>query len=552
MLPLPVKNKTMKISLNLTRFNFNHNIKRNSYQNLAPLKADSVSFGAMKKSQFSGIDLFVINRFKAPIEKFRTQKDFQKWCEDRIEEIKENSFRGRKHETTMERKMILRDWYAFAKDENNNYPISTNLLILDGVTKDLENDTDTIPPVLNREVLEDTILQLTGKIKNNPKESINFSKLYQINLQKSYLEELDSDENNQNQTGWMVIPSRANDPVNFEDNIKKLQTLSNYSWCTKNYNARIYLTEADFHIYFEEGKPKLGIRVKDDTVYEIQGERNNYKIPIKFIDIAKEYFEKNKYERIETVEYEFMMADEGRKEIEAIREKLNKHGVDFDTASSRQIFDSLGMEYYLNEDDKIILKEYRNPSENFSFSDLGIDEDKLFEDIVEIEGDADFYNTSVTNLGNLKRIGKNACFSESRIKDLGELEYIGGNGDFNFGKMKTLKNLKAIGGDATFQHSEVCDLGKLEKVGGDILFWDTKIKELGNLKSVGGSADFLKAKIKSLGNLEEVFGNLDIKKSDVNDLGNLRFVKGKIIVEPEKAELFGIERLKQICQNFKL
>ena len=34
------------------------------------LRSDVVSFSAMKKSQFNGIDLFVVNRFKAPIEKF--------------------------------------------------------------------------------------------------------------------------------------------------------------------------------------------------------------------------------------------------------------------------------------------------------------------------------------------------------------------------------------------------------------------------------------------------------------------------------------------------
>ena len=51
-----------------------------NYPNLTPLTCDTISFGAMKKSEFEGIDLAVVQKFKAPIEKFNSNNDLQKWA----------------------------------------------------------------------------------------------------------------------------------------------------------------------------------------------------------------------------------------------------------------------------------------------------------------------------------------------------------------------------------------------------------------------------------------------------------------------------------------
>ena len=67
----------MKINpINFLNINKKSGVK---YTNLAPLKCDTISFGAMKKSEFEGIDLLVVNQFKAPIQTFKKNKDFQKW-----------------------------------------------------------------------------------------------------------------------------------------------------------------------------------------------------------------------------------------------------------------------------------------------------------------------------------------------------------------------------------------------------------------------------------------------------------------------------------------
>ena len=48
------------------------NYKNSAKKVITPLKYDTVSFGAMKKSQFDGIDLYIIKKFKARIEKFNS------------------------------------------------------------------------------------------------------------------------------------------------------------------------------------------------------------------------------------------------------------------------------------------------------------------------------------------------------------------------------------------------------------------------------------------------------------------------------------------------
>ena len=76
----------------------NKNIQRPQARisNLAPLTHDTVSFGAMKKHEFEGIDLAVVEKFKAPIEKFNSNADLQNWAGEKAKAIAEKDFGGRR------------------------------------------------------------------------------------------------------------------------------------------------------------------------------------------------------------------------------------------------------------------------------------------------------------------------------------------------------------------------------------------------------------------------------------------------------------------------
>ena len=91
----------------------------------------------------------------------------------------------------------------------------------------------------------------------------------------------------------MIIPSEEHDPENFEANVEKLKALSYKTWCTKSFNAKPYLTKGDFHIYLEDGEPKLGVRFVNDKIQEIQSEKNNGKFPIGYFDILQKHISEN-------------------------------------------------------------------------------------------------------------------------------------------------------------------------------------------------------------------------------------------------------------------
>ena len=60
-----------------------------SCPNLAPLKQDTVSFkgNVLKKSDFKGSDLAVIERYKPNIQQFKSKEDLQAFAEDKIRTI---------------------------------------------------------------------------------------------------------------------------------------------------------------------------------------------------------------------------------------------------------------------------------------------------------------------------------------------------------------------------------------------------------------------------------------------------------------------------------
>ena len=97
--------------------------------------------------------------------------------------------------------------------------------------------------------------------------------------------------------------------------------------------------------------------------------------------------------------------------------------------------------------------EYKQPADYYTFKDLGIDENKLFEKITKIKAHADFNNSHVTDLGNVEFIGAYADFSNSQVTSLGNLEFIGRDADFRNSRVTNLGNLATIGGIAYIKNS---------------------------------------------------------------------------------------------------
>ena len=135
------------------------------------------------------------------------------------------------------------------------------------------------------------------------------------------------------------------------------------------------------------------------------------------------------------------------KQVIKIKSDL-KEAIEKNDAS--RIFEYFGIDVEADKSGLLTISEYRQPLSDITYSDVGIDENKLFEKIKTIQEDADFTNSQVIDLGNLKSIGGDANFAASQIRNLGKLESIGGDADFVYSQITNLGNLKTVGGQVDY------------------------------------------------------------------------------------------------------
>ncbi len=452
------------------------------------LNSSPVTFkgAVIKKSDFEGIDLAVIEKYKPNIQQFKSKDDLQKFAENKIDKLKEKDFGGRQEETKIQRKAMLKEWFDYTIKENDAYSNTQCLVILSAITKDLKANNDAIPPVLNKGILADTVSKLEEKLKRNSKENFDFNKMYQNNLRTNLMKDSNTRET---MTGWVIIPSKTNDPENFEKNVEKLKTLSHKNWCTKSFNAEPYLSQGDFHVYLENGQPKLGVRFIGNEVQEIQGEKNDGKIPQKYFENFKNHQKEYNIKLTSNAQNEVQNAEIAKKTIVDIKKNLgsaiNLNVID----DAITIFNYVGIKAE-RKDNGLVISAYKQPDFGYScelsFEDLEIDENKLFTYIREIKGNANFEYSKITGLGQLQSIGGNADFWSSNITNLGQLQSIGECANFEYSKITDLGQLQSIGEDAYFENSKVTNLGQLQSIGGNAFFKNSKITDLGQLQSIGG------------------------------------------------------------------
>jgi len=514
-----------------------NDITHNTYPNRINRQ---LNFEAMKKSQFVGIDRFVVESFKAPIEKFNAMEDFQNWSKDLAKKFKKKNLLGRTQETTVQRKSMIKEWFDYITKENKAYSWATRLLILAGITSGLKKDEDTIPAVLNKGVLADTISNAQQDLTNNPKFQFNFDTTYRNNLRSFYMDN-DVSTSYGTDTKWVIIPSKKHDEKNFEANVEKLKMLSHKSWCTKSLNAEPYLAQGDFHIYLENGKPKLGVRFVGNSIQEIQGPQNNSRIPLEYLDLFKKHINENNYRLTANARDEV-------KTSEKTQQRINK--IKNDIAPLIKNKDYIAIFKYFNIPAKELpngmleIGYYCTPNSLFTWKDIGVDENKLFENVERISGHAEFKDTNITTFKKLKCIEGDAHFYHSNVISLGSLEEIKGSVNLVLSKVTSLGELKKIGGDARFGCTEITSLNKLEHVGGD-LFINNVMSDLGQLEHVGGTFYCDSEELKSLCNIKYIGGDVKLDSVALKSLGALEHIGGNLVLD-NNSKINNLGNLKRI------
>ncbi len=390
--------------------------KSGGYSYFTPLIKDTVSFESMKKSQFSELDFSIVETFKAPIEKFNSLADYQKWAAKELQKIYTTEFEGRTPETKELRTEIIDKWYRHV---TTNYTSAVSLLVISSLIKNLKSNNDSIPPILNEDVLKTTIDLMQKELKKDKKLRFNFENFYNYNL-KNYYFEL---SNRKKESQWIKIPSQEHDSPNYQINVNKLKILSKKNWCTNALSAESYIADGDFYIYLENGETKLGISLKNGKISEIQGENNDGIFPIKYLDIIETLINEENLKLDMSNRVKFDKAKKLVRKINKIKTSLSSA---IETNNQKKIFNYFSIKYTEEENNKITISEYKQPADDISYSDIGIDENKLFKNIKVITGNADFKHSQLESLYQLEKIEGDADFRKTKLSDIGNLKEVKG------------------------------------------------------------------------------------------------------------------------------
>ena len=269
--------------------------------------SNNLTFQAMKPSQFSGIDYAIVRKFKAPVEKFNSTVDFQTWSRGKFLEIKDSIFKNISDLVSIERKLVLSSWRDFLACKEGSWSPSKILLIFSALIKGLKQNNDLVPYVLRESVLDKSLVIIEGQLSENKDAHINLNKVYGENLEEYLLKDIP-----ENYTGWLILPSQRKDNLNFKDNIERLKIFSRKKWCTKDgLIAESYLQNGDFHLYFDNGMPKVAIRFSGVEIQEIQGEKNKMVLPQKYMYEVKKHINDGSYFHNDDIDFLIDMIERG-------------------------------------------------------------------------------------------------------------------------------------------------------------------------------------------------------------------------------------------------
>lgn len=501
----------------------------NKYPNLKPLRADTVSFGAMKKTAFEGFELACVNMFKAPLEKFIDKSDFESWANEQLaEKLHLEKYKTGEPADDKERIKILSEWKDYLTEKNEVYKDNPamSLIIFHSITHDLKTENRDLPPFLQPRVLADTMTQISDNLKKDKNYKFNFNKMYKNNLRLYAAGATKNTKKASGVTKWVKIPSYEHDSTNFTRNVRRLKMLSHDSWCTKSFNAEPYLKKGDFYIYLKNGQPKAAIRMVNDAIEEIQGEKNDSVVPWKYANEISLFVHKNHLDD-DKVSSKILSAKIKLKNMTNLK-NLVQSGTD---VTPKQVFNAMGVLEKVNDDGTFTLSNFSDLDEDLSMENINIDHNKLFENVSEIIGDATFAGTTVTNLKNLQHIGGNAVFSDSAVQKIDKLKTIGGSACFSDSQIENIDSLEKIGADCTMFDSKIKKFVKLKMIGGSLNAVRTPLESLGDLMSVKGDLYLADVPLKTTGNLQFVGGSFDVSQTEITGLGKIKTIKGDAVLK---------------------
>lgn len=485
-----------------------------------PLNSSSeLSFG-IKKNQLGNLERAIVNRYKFQIDRFKTVEDFYDWMNIKVDELMKKNCVGPK---IIERNQSVLKWKEFLISK---YSMVVSFFVLDTIFQNIKDSRAAIPLSADKIVVEQTLKEIETGAESYKAKPKNFYDLYEKKLSSNFLADYPKAFTDEGE--WIFIPSQKVSNEDCVKDIQKLRALAADTWCVKGVAARQYLRLNDFYIFVQNGKTKMAVVVEGgNVVNQIQDKKNNGFVSLENYDILKEFLKQKKFDLSE-IRTTLNRIGLVKKFADKAKVELAQY---FANGDYEHVFRYLGCKPYLNENNELILTEYKLPA-LLSPVDIGAPSlDKMFEKVVGIEKNADFVNSEIQNLSMLRFIGGDAIFSNSRIRKLENLEEIGGFAGFYNCQDVRLPKLRKIGAGMVLNSSRIRELPLLEEVVGDLNCCDSKIKALPKLKRVQGGVMFEQTPLENIESLEEITGDFVMTLCcQMKDISKLKKVGNKFSV----------------------
>lgn len=245
--------------------------------------------------------------------------------------------------------------------------------------------------------------------------------------------------------------------------------MSSDLWCTSvDCKARGALERGNFYICQKSDEAKLGVRILDGKVFDIQGKKNDFHYPYKYTPIVEEFIEEHNFKLSDDpnsrFEENYRAAAKADEMWKAIPKAIEKKDYE-------KIMEYLGMEPEKLESGLYKVSKFEaNPAYLDYFKKYKISPKEFLSLIEVIDGDASFRGYKYDTTFNIKEIKGNADFTDNQLKKLDKIEKIGGN--------------------LNLYNAQITDLGELEYVGGSMnCFGTCKLENLGKITYVGEDAN---------------------------------------------------------------
>lgn len=196
-----------------------------------------------------------------------------------------------------------------------------------------------------------------------------------------------------------------------------------------------------------------------------------------------------------------------------------------DIKSCVEVFEKYGIKATINKDNKIIISHYAQPK-GTTFGELGIDENKLIENVVACAGLFDARKSKLTAFP-LEACQEIKLYDDTQITEMPNLKAVGRI--VVNAKLKKMPKLKAAG-MISLENSSIKALPKLKEVG-ILIVQNSSLKELPNLENAG---------------------KLCIIDSPIEDLNSLKNAQDAFICSSDENRKLDIKTLKELVEVKKL